>query len=367
MFQVKLRALLAPARASTLLSEYHTILIAATSSLLTWTIRFHQILTRVYWSPHLVFNMPLDPSPNAGPKTPYRSILKPATKQFLDPSSARDDDRNGSAPSTRVSGVSRPKSVVMDVPTTASRVASRLDAVRVDDRYRPNYSTSRADSRPDEAGGGDRWRPKDTTYNPSVGPTRSTMTTAWRNSNAPSRAGSTRSVRAPHITKYCRNSNYTRRDFRLGDVIAAPFHTSNTNPNVDPDDERLTLTCEGPAYSKRRMMIVLFIHIQDLYCLPLYSFSNRGLKEKPDHLKDEYVCMANDGEKGFVNQGNYPPVKVQARRPLTANTTVHLSGGLRVGCNEDITPVGRLTKQSYFELEELWQKIVDGARKEPWR
>jgi hypothetical protein len=168
---------------------------------------------------------------------------------------------------------------------------------------------------------------------PSQAPSRaprpkSTMTTTpYRTTIAPSQVSSTRSVRAAHYTDICRMSNFTRRDYRLGDVIAGPFHTSNTNPHVEQNDERLTLTCEGPAYSKRRMMVVLFIHIQDLYCLPLYSFGNRGLREKPEYLKKEYVCMANEGDEGFVNQGVYAPVEIKARRPVTANTTVHLAGG----------------------------------------
>jgi hypothetical protein len=136
---------------------------------------------------------------------------------------------------------------------------------------------------------------------------------------------------------------------------------------VTPDDDCLTLTIVGPAYSKRRMMVVLFIHMQDLYCLPLYSFSNRGLKEKPEHLKKEYVCMANDGDADFVNQGKYPPVRVQANHPLSENTTVHLTGGVRVGCNEYMGSVGRLTRKAYYELVAIWSQLVNGAKDEPWR
>jgi hypothetical protein len=73
------------------------------------------------------------------------------------------------------------------------------------------------------------WRAKDAVYNPSIGPTKSTMTTTpYRNTTAPSQASSARSARVPHFTEYCRMSNFTRRDYRLGDVIAGPFHTSNT-------------------------------------------------------------------------------------------------------------------------------------------
>jgi hypothetical protein len=75
--------------------------------------------------------------------------------------------------------------------------------------------------------------------------------------------------------------------------------------------------------------------------------------------------MANEGDASFVNQGIYAPVEIRARRPVTANTTVHLAGGLRVGCNEDVTSVGRLTRKSYLELVELWEGLVGAARREP--
>lgn len=203
-------------------------------------------------------------------------------------------------------------------------------------------------------------------YNPSLGPTPSTMTTKWRQTNAPSQASTTRTRRQAFQNAVCKISNYSRRDFKLGDVIAAPFHVANTNPNVDPQDNRLALTCEGPAYSKRRMMVVLFVHQYDLFCLPLFSFSSRGLTEKPQQIKIEYVCMKNAGAEGFVNHGVHPPVEILAHRPLTDSTTVHVTGGLRVGCNEDITRVGRLTEKSYFRLVAIWKELVGKAQSEVW-
>jgi hypothetical protein len=213
------------------------------------------------------------------------------------------------------------------------------------------------------------WNPNNEKYyDPSAGPTRSTATMPpWRNSNAPSRASSSRSVRQPFNTKYCVSSNFKRQDFNLGDVISVPFHTGNTNPNLGPDDKNLTLTIVGPAYSKRRMMVVLYIYMQDLYCLPLYTFGDRGLKEKAEHLKKEYVCMANVGDQLFVNQGPHAYVQAQMNHKVKPNTTVHLAGGQRVGCNEDIFIGGRLTKKTYYELVEVWSKVVDVAKGEQWR
>lgn len=233
---------------------------------------------------------------------------------------------------------------MMAAPATASDVAAKINNMNI--------------RGPDAQD----WR-KTGTYNPSVGPTPSAMTTKWRQTNAPSKA-TNRTARQPFQNSVCKISNYTRRDFKLGEVIAAPFHVANTNPNVDPKDDRLTITCEGPAHSKRRMMVVLFSHQYDLFCLPLYSFSGRGLKEKPEPLKVEYVCVKNAEAKDFVNHGVHPPVEVMARHPLTASTTIQLSGGLRVGCNEDITRVGRLTETSYLRLVKLWRGLTGEAQSE---
>ena len=212
------------------------------------------------------------------------------------------------------------------------------------------------------------WKPNDEKlYKSSEGPTGSTMTKPWRDHVAASEVSSTRSIRPPYLSEFCKTTNYSRRHFRLGEVITVPYHTSNTNPHVDPDDDRLILTVVGPAYSKKRMMVVLFIHIQDMYCLPLYSFSNRGLQGKPEHLKKEYVCMANDGDEGFVNQGIHRPVIIQAHHRVYDNTTVHLTGGVRVGCNEWVHSAGRLTRDSYYELVGVWSDLVSGAKAEVWR
>jgi hypothetical protein len=49
------------------------------------------------------------------------------------------------------------------------------------------------------------------------------------------------------------------------------------------------------------------------------------------------------------------------------NTAVHLTGGQRVGCNEDIFIGGRLTRKTYYELVDVWINIVDTAKAEEWR
>lgn len=294
------------------------------------------------------------------PAATGKFILKPLLKPPTSHPDGQDAPRYGGNPNAWTGGavnrlksdwanarnpshVSRQKSVTIIEPTP-SHVAGRMD----DMHFR------RRDSQD--------WR-RTGRYDPSVGPSPSAMTTKWRQTNAPSRA-THRTAREPFQNDVCKISNYTRRDFRLGDVISAPFHVANTNPNVDPRDDRLTITREGPAYSKRRMMVVLFAHQYDLFCLPIYSFSGRGLREKPEPMKVEYVCVKNVGAEDFVNEGIHPPVEIMARHPVTDSTTVQLSGGLRVGCREDIAMVGRLTETSYVRLVRIWKELTTQAQNE---
>ena len=146
-----------------------------------------------------------------------------------------------------------------------------------------------------------------------------------------------------------------------------PFHTPNCNPNVSPTDKRLQMTCEGPVYSKCRMVIVLLIYEQDMLCVPLYTFNSSGLRNKPNHVKREYVSAMNENEEGFINQGVYPPIEIKMNKfPLHPDTTVHITGGLKVGCQENVARVGRTTRESYNRLMTLWKDLNEAAKKQRW-
>ena len=205
-------------------------------------------------------------------------------------------------------------------------------------------------------------------YNPSMGPSPSVMTDNWKQySNAPSQSNQS-TFRQQVNNTVCRISKRTREHFKLGDVIALPFHAPNSNPNVDPNtDNRWVWTVEGPAYSKRRMMVVMWKHKRDMFCLPLYSFGGRGIKSKEDYLLHEYVAVKNVGDNNFVNAGKYAPVEVKChKKDLTAETTVWITGGMKVACNEDIAYVGRATRKGYAHLLELWQGLNESALQEAY-
>ncbi|RMY29385.1 hypothetical protein D0866_08736 [Hortaea werneckii] len=142
---------------------------------------------------------------------------------------------------------------------------------------------------------------------------------------------------------------------------------TNTNPNVDPTtDDQLAMTIWGPGYSKRRMVIVMWIHERDMFCLPLYTFSGQGINSRGKDIIHEYVALKNAG-KPHTNFGKYPAIEVVPKyKDLHKDTTIHITGGLRVGCNEDIIRVGKLTKQGYFDLLALWKRLSNDAQQDPW-
>lgn len=205
-------------------------------------------------------------------------------------------------------------------------------------------------------------------YNPSEGPGPSVAMHYQMHSRASSQLSTTSPRQMPVKNDIFVLSGLKRRDFRQGEVISLPYHIPNTNPNIEPTDPKLTKTWLGPAYTKRRMMVVLFLYQESMFCLPLYSFSERGLSAKAELVQKEYVCMKNVGDRHFVNSGHYEPVEIRTwLKPMTPETTVQLTGGIRVSFDEEIAPVGRLTEASYEHLVNSWQGLGEQARSQPWR
>lgn len=209
--------------------------------------------------------------------------------------------------------------------------------------------------------------PSAASYNPSIGPTPSTLTTNWRQQAVGASQASNFSCRGAVSNAVCKQSGLGKQHFKKGEIITIPFHTANMNPNTDPTDRRLTITCEGPAYSKRRMMVILWLHKQEMFCLPLFSYSGTGLAKKQSTI-EEHVAVKNEGDLDFVNQGVYKPIEAICRKKkLTNTTTIHLVCGIKVNYSENICRVGRITETSHQRLVQFWLDLSEGAQNEVWR
>ncbi|KAK5165922.1 uncharacterized protein LTR77_008846 [Saxophila tyrrhenica] len=211
-------------------------------------------------------------------------------------------------------------------------------------------------------------------YNPSEAPMPSIAPGNDVQSRAPTQVsqGTQATYRGAVRNPNCALSGKTKAHFRKGDIISTPYHQPNLVPNTDPNDVRLTHTCEGPVYSKRRMLVVLMVFEQSMYCLPLYTFSGRGLGSRPPWIRKEYVAMRNAEHdllfphEPFVNSGLHPHVDVVCKCPVKRETSVQLSGGIKADCCGDVFKIGRMTEDGYGLLLELWQTMSEEAESQPW-
>ncbi|GIZ40846.1 hypothetical protein CKM354_000416900 [Cercospora kikuchii] len=206
-------------------------------------------------------------------------------------------------------------------------------------------------------------------YDPSVGPTHyHTSGSVYGGSAAPtenSMGGYNQHIQ----TDTCVRTNLTVANFKIGEVIALPYHIPNLNPHHKITHDRLRLTCEGPVFSKRRMFVILWINQVDMFCLPLYSFENQGIAKKKDYLKKDYIEVKNVSAESFQQLGPYEPVEMQTydkNRSMTDSTTVHITGGIKVDPQEHISMVGRFTKISHKKLLALYNQLASEAQEKPW-
>lgn len=137
------------------------------------------------------------------------------------------------------------------------------------------------------------------------------------------------------MTAVCVQSPWTRNTFNKGDVISVPYHVANMDPKRKVDDPIIRLSEVGPVLSKRRMVIVLFKFKQTMFCLPIYSFTGRGIESRNTNVVEEYVQLINvaDDEAEYEGRGKYEPIQFQhvARgRPLNEFSTIHITGGKTV-------------------------------------
>ncbi|PIB01499.1 hypothetical protein CB0940_00184 [Cercospora beticola] len=206
-------------------------------------------------------------------------------------------------------------------------------------------------------------------YDPSVGPTHYHSSGSVYGGSAAPTENSLGGYNCHIQTDTCVRTNLKVANFKIGEVIALPYHIPNLNPNHKITHDRLKLTCEGPVFSKRRMFVILWINQADMFCLPLYSFEGQGISKKQGDLKKDYIEVKNSGVASFKQLGLYEPVEMQTydkSRPMTDSTTIHLTGGIKVDPQEHISMVGRFTEASHEDLLKLYNRLTSEAQRKPW-
>lgn len=143
--------------------------------------------------------------------------------------------------------------------------------------------------------------------------------------------------------------------FAKGDILSVPVHTPTLHRNTQHRYRVKPLeTPQGPVYSVRRLVIVLYVFDGGMICLPLYSFGLEGITAVPQRLQREYAALRDDDNYyGPGNNGeNIPRIGVRCRgtKQMHHAALVHLLGSVEVRYEEDIVRVGQMSDTSFEEL-----------------
>ena len=115
------------------------------------------------------------------------------------------------------------------------------------------------------------------------------------------------------------------------------------------------------------MVVVMWTYAEDMFCVPIYSFNGNGLRNKPNSIIGEYVCLQNDDDFNYTKQGLYDPVvaiRKPGRKPFSPESVVHITGGHKVSCAVEIAYCGRLSEDSYIYLRDLCDRAIDDTKRQ---
>lgn len=204
-------------------------------------------------------------------------------------------------------------------------------------------------------------------YDPSNAPPPSMITAA--SSAQPSVAGSHAGgwtpgpmFDNPYYVKVWR----TRTSFKRGDIISRPHHTPDNGRKINPHDRNLKETVAGYVYSKRRMLVVLWIYHDCMFCVPLYSHGGNGITHKTRLQQREYMALTNvPGEVKAAKFQRGSELLATFKEPIRPNTFVAVTAGTKVACNEVIKKVGEMEEKSYNRLVSQWHQLKDEAWEDP--
>jgi hypothetical protein len=165
-------------------------------------------------------------------------------------------------------------------------------------------------------------------------------------------------------------SNQTRRDFRQGDIIAAPMRVENIDPEILATSQELRFTDAGPAFSKRRMMVVFHVYHDHMECLPLYTNGLKGLAGKPERQRAEWVpVVSKDSKRDLASDSTARHLVAGLSgkgQKFKEQSHVHFTQSVQVYCAGDVVKVGKCDWDSFQKLHVLRFELNKKAQGGPW-
>ncbi|CAK1356090.1 unnamed protein product [Cercospora beticola] len=159
----------------------------------------------------------------------------------------------------------------------------------------------------------------------------------------------------------------TTEDWKIGDVLWAPWHTHNNDPKIQPNDVQLSHTQIGPLLTKWRPAIIIRKTGESMIVLPLFSWNGVGLANKVLRSRQfEYCCVQQAGQPKVEKHPttDYTTVVIFADDPdfeLKPTSCVHLLGGYPVGFDHPAQKIGHLTTDSIDCLKHSVRKAESQA------
>lgn len=162
-------------------------------------------------------------------------------------------------------------------------------------------------------------------------------------------------------------SGRVRSDFRPGQIIIAPCYHTSFNPNLDLERERNNMvnTKDGWVYIKKRPMVVLWLHHDDCFAVPMYTHSGRGLAGLPQNKKYEYVGVYDKRDYQYITEGLHDPIEIERSSIAMRQTSaLWLAGGHKISYQEKVSIVGHISADALHKLTQLWLMVANRSIRE---
>ncbi|THX68385.1 hypothetical protein D6D05_09436 [Aureobasidium pullulans] len=155
-------------------------------------------------------------------------------------------------------------------------------------------------------------------------------------------------------------NNYKAEHFYPGQIIRATMSNYQTNTKVSLDDRNIATHTDGPVYSKKRPMVVMWKTNIGLLCLPIVSQASESSYKDGSHMWHEYVsAKAIDKEEWTAKTKWHGPslrfviLEGHHRKPYLRDQEVYVNVAqpCYIGRQEEMDlNIGHLTGDSYARL-----------------
>jgi len=180
--------------------------------------------------------------------------------------------------------------------------------------------------------------------------------------------GDSSTLTVPTKRRMIYGTRHIRADFELGTIICAVYHQPHYDLSpVGVGTRELTDTSFGPIYSKERKFAVIGLYPDHCVCLPIFSYSGRGLGSKPIEIQLNHFGVRDSKIDPIAPSPNRYNVLISARCPpydelppgtfhvMSNNSNMHFTYPVSFNYETPCIVEARLTRISYCYLMQAFR------------